>query len=213
MVVEYVKTVEATEIATLPENISICRLNEEGKKHNREEFYNSDAVIASPDLFLFDKAKIEIAGEKRYEVCDILHREKKFIHVKRYYKGCSSISHLFVQTRFYADAFLSDIKCRQGMRAHIEACEHEANNQKDTAAFVNIIPEVRTDIAEKDYEVVYCILSSKDDFTVDDLPFMAKYELMLSHQYLTTNRGFQCSLLIRKVTVDDAVQVEEGDAA
>jgi uncharacterized protein (TIGR04141 family) len=37
---------------------------------NRESVYNRDVADASNDIFLFDTARIEIAGERNYEVCD-----------------------------------------------------------------------------------------------------------------------------------------------
>src|SRR5258706_5542993 len=107
---------------------------------NREETYNSTVAAGSSEVFLFDRAKVQIAGERIYEVCDLFHRSKVFVQVKRLRSGAASITHLFLQGRFYGDAFLADPKCRESMRLHIlKNIGDEAN------LFVLSIPEARGD--------------------------------------------------------------------
>ncbi|CCQ74230.1 Conserved protein of unknown function [Magnetospira sp. QH-2] len=175
----------------LPRDISIW---DAGQNKNREEVYNTSAADDSDDLFLFDKGKIEIGGDKRYEVCDLLHRGKKFVHVKRYSSGTASISHLFSQGRFYSESFIKEQPCRIGMKAHIDDCECD----KDKDAFKAVIPDDRPDITTNEYEVIFCILSDRNNLTVDSLPFMSRYELMHAHSYIT-EMGFQCSISFQKV--------------
>jgi uncharacterized protein (TIGR04141 family) len=175
----------------LPNDISIW---DGGQEKNREDVFNKEASDGSDDLFLFDKGKIEIGGDKRYEVCDLLHRGKKFVHVKRYSSGTASISHLFSQGRFYTEAFIKEQPCRIGMKAHID----DAKSDKDKPSFKVIIPDDRQDITTNEYEVVFCVLSDKDNFEVDSLPFMSRYELMLAHSYIS-EMGFQCSIAVQKI--------------
>ncbi|MGV8597325.1 DUF6119 family protein, partial [Pseudomonas aeruginosa] len=95
------------------------------RNQNREEIYNQELYNTNNDIFLFDKAKVHIAGERIYEVCDLLHSDKSLIHVKRLKSGSASISHLFLQGKFYSDAFISDQKCRESMREHITENHNE----------------------------------------------------------------------------------------
>lgn len=180
----------------LPTNVSIYS---EERGENREEVYNVAAAQASDDLYLMDKAKLEIAGKRIYEVCDLLHKAKRIIHVKRYSSGAASISHLFTQGKFYAHAFSTDQKCRAGMCAWIQADESDINAAKTKADFHAIIPERNNDLDEKDYTVVFCVLHDEDEFSIDALPFMSRYELMLSHRFLTEDRRFKAGVAFRKV--------------
>ncbi len=196
----FVGTIVVTAPAFLPEGISIWNPNAKVAKdgtvkgENQESVFNQHAADNSPDLFLFDAGKVEIAGEKKYEVCDLLHSSKKFIQVKRYSSGSASISHLFVQARFYAEAFLFDRKCRKSMCDHIIANQ----NGKDGNLFVALLPEERSAIEAKDYTICLCVLSDKDDFQINSLPFMAQYELMHTLRYIT-NLGMKGEIAFRNV--------------
>ena len=69
-----------------------------------EAKYN-DRAAKQADLRLMDKdlvKGIETDGRSRIEVCDLLHTEGAFIHVKRY-SGSSTLSHLFSQGAVAAD--------------------------------------------------------------------------------------------------------------
>ena len=186
----------ALDAVFLPADVSIYS---EQRGENREDVYNVAAAEGSDGLYLMDKAKIEIAGKRIYEVCDLLHRDKSIIHVKRYSSGAASISHLFTQGKFYAHAFSTDQKCRSGMCAWIEADESATNAAKAKADFHAIIPEKNNDLDEKDYTVVFCVLHSENEFSIAALPFMSRYELMLSHRFLTEDRRFKAGIVFRKV--------------
>ena len=69
-----------------------------------EATYN-DRAAKRPQLELMDKdlvKGIETDARSRIEVCDLLHAEGAFIHVKRY-SGSSTLSHLFSQGAVAAD--------------------------------------------------------------------------------------------------------------
>lgn len=83
----------------LPNDVSI-RCIENKKVKYKEEIYNSYTAKMSPDMYLFDKSKIKIANEKRYEICDLFHAKKEFIHVKVFKSGTNSLSHLFCRLDF-----------------------------------------------------------------------------------------------------------------
>ena len=159
-------------------------------EENREAVFNAQVSAASQDIYLFDTAKIQIAGEKHYEVCDLLHKDKAFIQVKRFRSGAASISHLFLQGRFYADALLSDPQCRESMCAHIDANP----NGKIPGIFKAVLPIDRASFIANNYTIIFCILSERPAFNLSNLPFMAQYELMHSHKYLSNALGFKCEV-------------------
>lgn len=166
---------------------------------NREDVFNSTVGRACPDLYVLDKSKITIAGSKSYEVCDLLHLDGSIIHVKRYSSGAASISHLFTQCKFYSDAFLTDVACRADMRTWIAEDDGADNAGKDKAPFLALIPERSQDVFGQNYTVIFCILHNSDAFALSDLPFMSRYELMLSQRYLTEQRKFKTGVVFRKV--------------
>jgi len=210
-VTDFVATVLLSNPAYLPENIPIWNPQAKGGKNgkpfigeNQEAVYNQTAARESRELFLFDKGRIEIAGEKKYEVCDLFHQDKKFIQVKRFSAGAASISHLFLQARFYAEAFLCDSKCRKSMRAHIV----DNANGRDINPFVTCMPDDRTAIKADDYSICLCLLTDRNGLTISDLPFMSKYELMHTLRHLT-NMGLRHEIIIRKVAFGTALESAE----
>ncbi|MCS5712379.1 DUF6119 family protein [Candidatus Berkiella aquae] len=179
------------EIEYLPIDVNIFDAT---KRQNREEIYNAHVAENVKDVFLFDKSKISIAGEKKYEICDLLNKNKHIIHVKRYSHGAASISHLFIQGRFYSYAFSTNATCRQEMRAWIDNNSHSAKD-----IFKSIIPEHNNDINESEYTIVFCVLHDSEKFDISDLPFMTQYELMNSHKYLTQDRKFKSCITFKRV--------------
>jgi uncharacterized protein (TIGR04141 family) len=198
----YVQGIQLANQVYLLNNISIwnpnARQDRDGNPvgENREATYNTSVAAASNDVFLFDAAKIEIAGQRIYEVCDLLHSDKSLVHVKRLRSGAASITHLFLQGRFYGDAFLRDARCRGVMRDYITA---NIGMGRDAAPFTSIIHDNRKDIVANQYRVVFCILSDRAGAGVTLLPFMARYELMHTHRHLQDALGFQCELAFRQV--------------
>lgn len=180
----------------LPEGISIY---DSTKRQNREDVYNETVVETMPNLYLFDRSKITIGGQKKYEVCDIFSNTKDLIHVKRYSFGAASISHLFTQGKFYAQAFSTEIACRKGMREWLMN-----ENSIDQATALTLIPNKNSDVNEHDFTIVFCILHNQESFTISDLPLMSQYELMNSHKYLTQDRKFNCNVVFRKVKLDQS---------
>ncbi|EPX4143113.1 DUF6119 family protein [Vibrio vulnificus] len=186
----------------LPNDVSIhCIVKEKGRDtvKYKEEVYNAYAAKYDDNIYLFDKSKINIAGQKRYEICDLLHRDKELIHVKVLKSGTNSLSHLFVQSRFYTDAFVKDIDTRKSMIEFINKNDNPENIGKDKDAFLSIVKEKRSELQESTFSVLLCILTYTKDMKIDDLPFMAKYELANTHKYLINERGIELAYAIRLV--------------
>ncbi|MFA0484071.1 DUF6119 family protein [Vibrio sp. 10N.222.55.B11] len=198
----YLSKIEDKSDLYLPDDVSIrCVVKENGKDKIKfkEDVYNSYVAKSNDDIYLFDKAKINIAGQRRYEICDLLHKDKQLIHVKVLKDGTSSLSHLFVQARFYTDAFVKDIETRKSMIDFINDNDNEENKSKDKTPFLSIITESRSKLQETTFSVLLCILTYNANKKIDDLPFMAKYELANTHKYLANERGIELSYAIRLV--------------
>lgn len=198
----FIDSISCSDPKYLPEGISIWNPVAKGGKNgtpytgeNQEAVFNAYAANNLKDeLFLFDKGKIEVAGQKKYEICDLLHKDRKFIQVKRFSAGSASISHLFVQVRFYTEAFLFDERCRKAMREYVKLKLSDG----DPSAFLDILPTDRKEIDAGKYTILICILSENGDLSVDGLPFMSQYELMHTVRYIT-NMGMNCEVTFKKV--------------
>ena len=181
----------------LKENINIYdpQLNQ-----YREDVFNKVCAKNNDNLFLFDKAKIEISGEKKYEICDILTSNKELIHVKKYKTGASSLSHLFSQARVYSDAIIIDNATRKTMVDFINTNstkKDSINSGKNIEQFKSFLP-LTGRLNERDFTVVLCLLT-ENNIELTDLPFMTQYEIYKMDDYLKRNRGFNVKYINRKV--------------
>ncbi|MBU4681442.1 TIGR04141 family sporadically distributed protein [Cedecea davisae] len=201
---DYIKNnIKSNDSSYLPNSTSIyCIVNEKGVDRIRykEEIYNSYVASNCKDIYLFDKSKINIAGKKQYEICDLLHLNKELIHVKVLKDGTSSLSHLFLQARFYTDAFIKDQNTRLSMREFINDNENKENENKEKGKYLDIVPESRENLHAPSYSVILCILTFDDEKTLDSLPFMVRYELAKTHKYLNEERGVKLFYALRTVT-------------
>jgi uncharacterized protein (TIGR04141 family) len=191
----YIPMVETGACAYLPHDVNIWNAKE---SKNQESVFNVAAKTANNDLFLLDKGKIEIGGKRIYEVCDLLHKDRELIQVKRFQNSSSSVSHLFLQGRFYGQAFLTDEQTRIGLRT---AIQNHALALELEAQFLDIVPAKR-DFHPKDYRIVFCLLA-EGDIELKDLPFMARYELMHSHRFIRDALGMNCAVVFRRIKVEE----------
>lgn len=182
----------------LDDNILIY---DEQAKLNKESVYNETIAKNNSNIFLFDKAHIEIGDKPKYEVCDLFTTNKELVQVKRYENGTASISHLFTQAKFYAEAFLIDKGLRKNLRSFIRDSVLQAtsiNYNKDSNKFVGLIPEERP--IENEYTIVLCILTLKH-INLQDLPFMTIYSIYQAHKFLTVNFNYQFKIIQRIVKI------------
>lgn len=180
----------------LPNGVSIFDAK---KSQNREDVYNRHVASSNSEIFLFDKSKIKIANSNYYEICDLFHSDKHFIHVKRYTSGASSISHIFTQVKLYSHAFSTDDETRESFSKWIEENQESENLLKDRDKFRSLVPKKCRDMNESEFSIIFCLLVGKDNFSVEDLPFMSQYELMLTHKFLTEDRRYNVGIVFRKV--------------
>jgi uncharacterized protein (TIGR04141 family) len=197
---EYIKNkIKNNKENYLPNDVSIHCINEKGEDKYKEEVYNSHVAIKYDDIYHFDKSKIKIAGKKQYEICDLFHKNKEFIHVKVFKSGTSSLSHLFLQARFYTDAFVKDEITRSSIREFINKNDNVENWNKDKKVFLDLIPQDRKSLHASSFSIVVCILTYDENKNIENLPFMAKYELAKTHKYLIEERGIELAYAIRLV--------------
>lgn len=165
----------------------------------REEKYNIECVTDNPSLMLFDKAKIKIAGESKYEICDILSSRKDMIHVKKYKMGASSLSHLFSQVKFYSDAILVEPSARESVCNFINKTVLERdsiNYGKDKSKFICLFDsKIRPNPSE--FTVVLCVLSQKQ-IRIKDLPFMTQYDIKHIDEFLRRRLGYNVKYVNRQ---------------
>ncbi len=176
-------------------NVSIWNGQAGKKSQYKEAIYNEKCAQNNKNLFMFDRAKIEYG-----EMCDLLSLDKELIHVKRYENGSSSISHLFVQVKYYTEVFLSEADAREQMRSFVEKdvlMQGNVNYQKEKEKFKEIIPSKPP--LDSEYTIILCILAEQKK-NIRELPFMARYEIYHTHKYLKNNRHFNVKFVNRLFT-------------
>lgn len=120
--------------------------------------YNTDSCNGTDELIYFDKNLVAFKGERgRIEFCDMLHKEKCIIHVKKR-TSSSTMSHLFAQVYASAEAFFEYESLREQVRA----------TSADVAA---IIPAQQP--VPSDYRVVLAFMDEGRAY----LPFLSKIGL------------------------------------
>ncbi len=184
---------------TVTDCVSNClniAINDDKKMQNREEIFNNEACNRNPSWVKFDQARLRIgSGRSDKEFCDILAMlDEEFvdiIHCKPL-KNSTSINYLFSQAKFYGDAFLQDEEFLKQIRAHIEKSEC-TKKQK----YLDHIGDDIEAIYGQDYQIRLWLLydNAKSAPTVDDIPLIAKYELMLMHDHLRRVSKFHKVLL------------------
>lgn len=146
--------------------------------HKDENDYNIKVSENDSNLYCMDRKIINHGGGySRIEFCDLLSKDKRIIHVKRY-GGSSVLSHLFSQGDVSGMLFLSDANFRKKVY------------QKMGDSHKGIIPE--NNPKASDYEIVFAIISSVSGKL--NIPFFSKITLRNARKRLETY-GYRVSLL------------------
>lgn len=126
--------------------------------HRSESEYNEHVASADPEFILADKKLVRIGGGRSsIEFCDLFHRSKALVHVKRY--GQSSVlSHLVAQGLISGEIFKTSAEFRK------QALELLPNHR--------LIDDPTSPPKEQEYDVVYAIVSRKPPPL--ELPFFSK---------------------------------------
>lgn len=186
----------------LPELENDVSIYDEEAKRNKESKYNQTIAENNSNIFLFDKAHIKLGNKAQYEVCDLFTLNKELIQIKRYEKGTASISHLFTQAKFYAEAFLIDANLRKNLKNFIVTSiedKSSKNSNKNKDAFIELIPNERP--KENEYTIVLCILTT-NKMSLQDLLFMTLYSIVQTYKFLTERFNYNFKLIQRTIHKD-----------
>ena len=119
-------------------------------------------------------------GHSKIEFCDLLSRDKKIIHVKRY--GNSSVlSHLFAQGVVSGELFISDPEFRAKLNDKLPPDLR--------------LPDPQSRPAADQYEVVYGIVSKSQ--RPIELPFFSKVSLINARRRLI---GYGYNVTLKKIS-------------
>ena len=138
-----------------------CPLELPAYSDRSETEYNARVVRQFPEQFeLFDRRLIKCGGHyDKVEFCDLLGKDKKIIHVKRYAGGSAPLSHMFAQAVVSGSLLRRDSDFR---RQVVELLSQP---------FQGVLHEPEAN----EYEIVLAIVSkSKHDLTI---PFFSRVNL------------------------------------
>ncbi|MED3501844.1 TIGR04141 family sporadically distributed protein [Brevibacillus agri] len=164
-------------LATISE--STCTLPECGLLE-KEGDYNNRVSTIDKDVLTLDRELVRYNGSS-IEVCDLLTRDKKLIHVKPW-DSSSTLSHLFSQGRVSAELLIQEIEFRKLTRQKISGLD---------ISFVNVIEE--NFFNPREYEIVFAIIDPSNNPLRERLPFFSKLNMMQNVKYLR-NLGFSVTL-------------------
>ncbi|MFY2558568.1 DUF6119 family protein [Corallococcus terminator] len=152
------------------------------KSTDREDDYNIQAAKSGKFILMDKKNSFVSEGKTSIEVCDLLTKDRQFVHVKRKTRS-STLSHLFSQGVVSADAFWMDPRFRSHARNHV---------LKTHPTLKNLIPEERPNPAE--FEVVFAVITKNHPKWPHSLPFFSQLNLSYAHDRLE-RMGYRVSLL------------------
>mgnify|MGYP001574555324 CR=1 FL=1 len=160
-------------IRTIGSTVSLPSYN-----HKNENDYNEKVAQNDSNICCMDGKTVNHGGSySKIEFCDLMTKDKKLIHVKRY-GGSSVLSHLFSQGLVSGELFLGDPNFREKV------------NEKLAVGFK--MPDVKIKPTSSDYEVIYAIISSSPKEL--EVPFFSKVSLRNARKRLETF-GYRVCLL------------------
>lgn len=151
-------------------SIKFPEINGEYEEEANEIFSNQ-----LPGLLNLDRKNMIINGDK-YEVCDLLSKDKEFIHIK-WWDSSATLSHLFSQGRVSAEILSRDQPQREEICGKISQLDPK---------FDSVIE--KENYSSNDYTIVYGIIYKGDKKIADRLPFFSAVNLMHSVQQLRNMR-------------------------
>jgi uncharacterized protein (TIGR04141 family) len=167
---DFRKMVEA-EVAALPRFAGLPPADAE----TSEDAYNEKATKIL-DALCLDRKLVYDGGPDKMEICDVLTRDCRLIHVKQ--RGSSStLSHLFTQGVNSAERLFLDGGFREKARA-VAA--------KESAEFANVLPAGAPDTAK--IPITFAVITRSKRNTPLTLPFFSVVSLRAAARQLHTYR-------------------------
>lgn len=151
-------------------------------KLETEEKYNERAAKIL-DCYLLDKKLVKSnRTTTSIEICDLLTKDKQFIHVKHRKGGSAGLSHLFAQAKVSSEILLGDKEFREAVCKKFRTEFPELNK---------IIPIDQ--FKSNGVEVILLILGENSSKLKNKLPFFSKVNLADTYQNLT-QKGFKVTI-------------------
>ncbi|MHA6250739.1 DUF6119 family protein [Oceanobacillus sp. CAU 1775] len=138
---------------------------------------NANIIFANENsnLLNMDRNNMRI-DDSKYEVCDLLTKDSKLIHVK-WWDSSATLSHLFSQGKVSGEILANDNTQRIEINKNIEELNPD---------FVNIIKN--DDFSPEDYTIVFAIIYEGEKTFTERLPFFSKINLMQATKELRSMR-------------------------
>lgn len=148
--------------------------------------YNSRVGRELGDVISMDSDLVRLEGRDPVELCDLLHRDKKFIHVKKR-GGSSTLSHLFFQGLNSAEMLLRDSEFRSEARNKVRSKDP---GFEDAVPFGAPGPE--------QCEVSFVVITRSSRSTPLTLPFFSLVSLRNAARDLRERRFRVSKLAVRE---------------
>ena len=163
-----------------------------------EDKFNRDQL--SENILVMDKEFVYPAGRSKIEICDLLSRDKKFIHVKIYNGASAPLGHLFNQGLISAKSVFDD-SLRGRINEKISSVHEKYINEGKLMSGIDFHLDDPFDARQ--YTVVFLMLCMEDR-NVDAqgrplIPFFAKAVFKDVSQAIT-NLGFKVRIAGMKST-------------
>jgi uncharacterized protein (TIGR04141 family) len=161
--------------------------------HAKEGDYNTAAATELKALCLDAKNLSYGGGHSKIEFCDILTKDKKLIHVKKY-GGSAVLSHLFAQGFVSAELLLTDADFRQ-----------KVIDELLPTAFKKVIPVKRPKAT--DYTIVFAVITKQKKAKLT-IPFFSKVVLKHNKRIL---EAYGYEMFLSKIQNIKITDTEEED--
>jgi uncharacterized protein (TIGR04141 family) len=161
----------------------------------KEDAYNDALSTSSPDYLLLDRKTVRVESHtNQVEICDVLTKDKGFIHVKRRGDGSASLSHLFNQGFVSADLTIGSKEFRKVALEKISKQEKErAESTGDDTFLGRFQPFDEAAAVATECEIVFAIHPEPGKGGAKLLPFFSKVTLRNMVDELS-RRGFRVSI-------------------
>jgi len=161
--------------------LSVCDLPFPDCPEGTDEAVYNAAAAPALDCALMDCKDVGFGGYDKLELCDLLSRDGRFVHVKKREKS-STLSHLFMQGLNSARLLLESPVFRTIARDVIEGVD---------ATFVECVPTATPEVT--DVEIVFGIISPEKHAVPSGLPFFSRLSLAESYDVLD-GMGYRVSV-------------------
>ncbi|MBO8170870.1 MAG: TIGR04141 family sporadically distributed protein [Bacillaceae bacterium] len=164
---DYVSEIDS--IIQSVDNSNLDLLDYDEAVYSSENEYNQSISNSNSEILCMDKVNIVIDNNGKFELCDLLSKEKHLVHVKPW-KSSSTLSHLFAQGRVSAETL---VYFTEEVIPKINEKISEIDEQ------FPLLFDIDT-FNPRDYTIVYAIIYEGDKEIHERLPFFSKLNFVHS---------------------------------